>query len=94
MVLHDDGLEFRQGIGDQINKKILRPLEEANHLRIKADVSDDAWLGQGLEKVNLLTNLIGIFESKDLDFWRWCSASPKRRPAPIPPRPPSRPADQ
>jgi len=58
----------RSDIGDQINKRIVRPLEEANRLRIKADFNDDALLGQGKEKVDKLTNLIGIFESKDLDF--------------------------
>lgn len=61
-------LKGRSDIGDQINKKIIRPLEEANRLRIKADFNDDALLGQGKEKVDKLTNLIGIFESKDLDF--------------------------
>lgn len=61
-------LKGRSDIGDQINKKIVRPLEEANRLRIKADFNDDALLGQGKEKVDKLTNLIGIFESKDLDF--------------------------
>ena len=63
-------LKGRSDIGDQINKKIVRPLEEANRLRIKADFNDDALLGQGKEKVDKLTNLIGIFESKDLDFSR------------------------
>jgi len=61
-------LKGKSDIGDQINKKIIRPLEEANRLRIKADFNDDALLGQGKEKVDKLTNLIGIFESKDLDF--------------------------
>ena len=61
-------LKGKSDIGDQINKKIVRPLEEANRLRIKADFNDDALLGKGKEKVDKLTNLIGIFESKDLDF--------------------------
>ncbi|MGY0196572.1 N-6 DNA methylase [Leptothrix sp. BB-4] len=61
-------LKGRSDIGDQINKRIVRPLEEANRLRIKADFNDDALLGQGKEKVDKLTNLIGIFESRDLDF--------------------------
>jgi type I restriction enzyme M protein len=61
-------LKGKSDIGDQINKKIIRPLEEANKLRIKADFNDDALLGQGKEKVDKLTNLIGIFESQDLDF--------------------------
>lgn len=63
-------LKGKSDIGDQINKKIVRPLEEANRLRIKADFNDDALLGSGKEKVDKLTNLIGIFESKDLDFTR------------------------
>lgn len=63
-------LKGKSDIGDQINKKIIRPLEDANRLRIKADFNDDALLGQGKEKVDKLTNLIGIFESKDLDFSR------------------------
>ncbi len=61
-------LKGKSDIGDQINKRIVRPLEDANNLRIKADFNDDALLGQGKEKVDKLTNLIGIFESKDLDF--------------------------
>ncbi|NVM86678.1 type I restriction enzyme M protein [Variovorax sp. SG517] len=61
-------LKGRSDIGDQINKRIIRPLEEANDLRIKADFNDDALLGKGKEKVEKLDNLIGIFESKDLDF--------------------------
>ena len=61
-------LKGRPDIGDQINKKIIRPLEEANRLRIKADFDDSALLGAGREKVEKLTNLIGIFESRDLDF--------------------------
>jgi len=63
-------LKGKSDIGDQINKRIVRPLEEANRLRVKADFNDDALLGQGKEKVEKLTNLIGIFESKDLDFSR------------------------
>lgn len=61
-------LKGKSDIGDQINKKIVRPLEDANQLRIKADFDDSALLGQGKEKVDKLTNLIGIFESRDLDF--------------------------
>ncbi|MDC7704702.1 HsdM family class I SAM-dependent methyltransferase [Vogesella indigofera] len=61
-------LKGRSDIGDQINKKIIKPLEDANRLRIKADFNDDALLGADKEKVERLGNLIGIFESKDLDF--------------------------
>ena len=61
-------LKGKSDIGDQINKKIIRPLEEANRLRIKADFDSSELLGAGKEKVEKLTNLIGIFESRDLDF--------------------------
>ena len=61
-------LKGKSDIGDQINKKIIYPLAKANNLRIKADFNEDSLLGQGKEKVDKLSNLIGIFESKDLDF--------------------------
>jgi type I restriction enzyme M protein len=61
-------LKGRADIGDQINKAIIRPLEDANRIVIKADFNDDALLGPGKEKVEKLGNLIGIFESPDLDF--------------------------
>ena len=61
-------LRGQPDIGDRINRDIIRPLEDANHLVIKADFNDDALLGQGKEKVEKLGNLIGIFESPDLDF--------------------------
>jgi type I restriction enzyme M protein len=61
-------LKGQSDIGDQINKKVLRPLEDANRIRIKADFNDDALLGTGKEKVDKLTNLIAIFESPDLNF--------------------------
>jgi len=63
-------MKGRPDIGDQINKKIIRPLEEANRLRIKADFNDDALLGKDKEKVERLGNLIGIFQDKNLDFSR------------------------
>ncbi len=55
-------------IGDQINKKILGPLAEANKLSDMPDFNDPAKLGDGKEKVDRLTNLIAIFENPDLDF--------------------------
>lgn len=61
-------LKGQSDIGDQINKKIIRPLEDANRIRIKADFDDSALLGNGKEKVDKLTNLIAIFESPDLNF--------------------------
>jgi type I restriction enzyme M protein len=61
-------LKGKPDIGDQINKKILAPLEKANQLSGMPDFNDDAKLGSGKEKVERLTNLIAIFEDKRLDF--------------------------
>jgi type I restriction enzyme M protein len=55
-------------IGDQINKRILGPLAEANKLSDMPDFNDPAKLGDGKEKVERLTNLIAIFENPALDF--------------------------
>ena len=61
-------LKGQPDIGDRINRDIIRPLEDANRIVIKADFNDDALLGGAKEKVEKLGNLIGIFESPDLDF--------------------------
>ena len=60
-------LKGKPGIGDDINKKIIAPLANANKL---ADMPDfnDAKLGSGDEMVQRLGNLIAIFENKALDF--------------------------
>jgi type I restriction enzyme M protein len=60
-------LKGKPDIGDQINKKIIGPLAQANKL---ADMPDfnDAKLGSGDEMVQRLGNLIAIFENKALDF--------------------------
>lgn len=55
-------------IGDDINKKILGPLAKANQLADMPDFNDATKLGSGKELVDLLTNLISIFENKALDF--------------------------
>src|SRR5512136_2411094 len=55
-------------IGDQINKKILGPLAQANQLADMPDFNDPAKLGSGKEMVERLTNLIAIFENPALDF--------------------------
>jgi type I restriction enzyme M protein len=55
-------------IGDQINKKIIAPLASANKLSDLPDFNDATKLGSGKEMVDRLTNLIGIFENKALDF--------------------------
>ena len=55
-------------IGDQINKKILKRLADANKLSDMPDFNDSTKLGSGKEKVDRLTNLISIFENPALDF--------------------------
>lgn len=55
-------------IGDDINKKIIAPLADANKLSNMPDFNDATKLGDGKEKVERLTNLIAIFEKKELDF--------------------------
>jgi type I restriction enzyme M protein len=55
-------------IGDLINKKIITPLKDANKLSNMPDFNDEAKLGKDKEKVDKLTDLIAIFENKNLDF--------------------------
>jgi type I restriction enzyme M protein len=61
-------LKGKSDIGDQINKKIIAPLANANKLSDMPDFNDAAKLGDGKEKVDRLTNLIAIFENPALDF--------------------------
>jgi len=61
-------LKGKPDIGDQINKKIIAPLANANRLSDMPDFDDATKLGDGKEKVDRLTNLIAIFENKALDF--------------------------
>jgi type I restriction enzyme M protein len=61
-------LKGKSDIGDQINKKILGPLANANKLSDMPDFDDPAKLGTGKDKVEKLTNLIAIFENPALDF--------------------------
>ncbi len=64
-------LKGKADIGDQINKKIVAPLASANQTLNQSDFpdfNDPVKLGDGQEKVERLTNLIAIFESKVLDF--------------------------
>ena len=61
-------LKGKPDIGDQINKKIIGPLANANKLSDMPDFNDPGKLGSGQEIVDRLTNLIAIFESKSLDF--------------------------
>ena len=61
-------LKGKSDIGDQINKKIIAPLANANKLSDFPDFNDANKLGSGKEKVDRLTNLIAIFENTALDF--------------------------
>ncbi len=63
-------LKGKSDIGDQINKKIIAPLANANKLSDMPDFNDANKLGSGKEMVDRLTNLIAIFENKALDFSR------------------------
>ena len=57
-------LKGKTDIGDQINKKIIGPLANANKLSDMPDFNDATKLGSGKEMVDRLTNLIAIFEKK------------------------------
>ncbi|MEW6156375.1 MAG: type I restriction-modification system subunit M [Verrucomicrobiota bacterium] len=61
-------LKGKSDIGDQLNKKILGPLAQANQLSDMPDFNDPNKLGSGKEMVERLTNLIAIFENPALDF--------------------------
>src|SRR6266567_300227 len=61
-------LKGKPDIGDQLNKKIIGPLANANKLSDMPDFNEPSKLGSGKEMVERLTNLIAIFESKALDF--------------------------
>jgi type I restriction enzyme M protein len=61
-------LKGKTDIGDQINKKILGPLAQANKLSDMPDFNDPNKLGSGKEMVERITNLIAIFENPALDF--------------------------
>ncbi len=61
-------LKGKPSIGDDVNKKIIAPLANANKLSDLPDFNDATKLGSGKEMVERLTNLIAIFENKALDF--------------------------
>lgn len=64
-------LKGKPDIGDQINKKILKPLFSANGLDGQVelvDFNDDDLLGSGNDKVEMLSKLIAIFENPSLNF--------------------------
>jgi type I restriction enzyme M protein len=58
----------KETIGDDINKKILNPLKEANQLADFPDFNDPTKLGSGKEMVDTLTKLVLIFNKPELDF--------------------------
>ncbi|MDQ1253575.1 MAG: type restriction enzyme protein, partial [Euryarchaeota archaeon] len=61
-------LKGKSDIGDQVNKKIISQLVNANKLSDMPDFNDANKLGSGKEMVERLTNLIAIFENPSLDF--------------------------
>lgn len=63
-------LKGKPTIGDDINKKIIGPIEQANKSlgSIRVDFDNPEKLGTGDEKVKRLTNLISIFEKPELNF--------------------------
>lgn len=64
-------LKGKPTIGDDINKKIIGKIAEANKLTGTIDVADfnnSDKLGSGKDMVQKLTNLIAIFENPELDF--------------------------
>ena len=61
-------LKGKATIGDDINKKIIAPIAEANKLSEMADFNNSDKLGSGPEMVKRLSNLIAIFENPALDF--------------------------
>ena len=61
-------LKGKPDIGDQINKKIIAPLADANKLANMPDFNDAGKLGSGQEMVDTLGGLIAVFENPALDF--------------------------
>jgi type I restriction enzyme M protein len=64
-------LKGKSNIGDKINTQIIQPLVNANTRLARTDFpdfNDDNKLGEGSAKVERLTNLIGIFQKRELDF--------------------------
>jgi len=64
-------LKGKPTIGDDINKKIIGKIAEANNLTGTIDLADfnnSDKLGSPKDMVQKLTNLIAIFENPELDF--------------------------
>ncbi len=67
-------LKGKTNIGEEINKKILQGLANANEslarLITKVDFDDPEKLGKNKERADKITDLIAIFQSDDLDFFK------------------------
>ena len=61
-------LKNTPNIGEDINKKIIGPIAEANKLSDMPDFAHPDKLGSGADMVKKLTNLIAIFENPSLNF--------------------------
>lgn len=64
-------LKGKKDIGDDINKKIIKPIAEENGLTgiiDLTDFNDDDKLGSGKDKVDRLSSLVEIFENPALNF--------------------------
>jgi len=61
-------LKGKATIGDDINKKIIGPIAQANQLSEMPDFNNPEKLGSGKDMVDRLSNLIAIFENPALDF--------------------------
>lgn len=61
-------LKGKPTIGDDINKKIIGPIAEANKLSEMPDFANPDKLGSGKSMVDRLTKLVAIFETPALDF--------------------------
>lgn len=65
-------LKGKPDIGDKINTQVIQPLIEANSSSLShsdfPDFNDPKKLGEGKERQDKLTNLVGIFEDPALDF--------------------------
>jgi len=61
-------LKGKATIGDDINKKIIAPIAEANKLSEMPDFNNAEKLGSGPDMVKKLSNLIAIFENPALNF--------------------------
>lgn len=61
-------LKGKPTIGDDINKKIIGPIKDANKISDVPDFNDPNKLGNGKEMVDRLTKLIALFENPGLDF--------------------------